>query len=45
GDDRPDGQALFNLLVFATFAESLWHTMLDAAAEYGVDIRYLEELA
>ncbi|MER8441226.1 sarcosine oxidase subunit gamma [Mesorhizobium sp. M1312] len=45
GDDRPDGQAVFNLLVFATFAESLWHTMLDAAAEYGVDIRHSEEFA
>lgn len=45
GDDRPDGQAVFNLLVFATFAESLWHTMLDAAAEYGVDISHSEELA
>ncbi|UVC14888.1 sarcosine oxidase subunit gamma [Mesorhizobium onobrychidis] len=44
GNDRPDGQAVFNLLVFATFAESLWHTMLDAAAEYGVDIRLSEEL-
>ncbi|TIT24756.1 MAG: sarcosine oxidase subunit gamma [Mesorhizobium sp.] len=44
GNDRPDGQAVFNLLVFATFAESLWHTMLDAAAEYGVDIRHSEEL-
>jgi heterotetrameric sarcosine oxidase gamma subunit len=37
--DLPDGQAAFNLLVFATFAQSLWHTMLDAAAEYGVDVR------
>ncbi|TGQ34216.1 sarcosine oxidase subunit gamma family protein [Mesorhizobium sp. M00.F.Ca.ET.216.01.1.1] len=45
GNDRPDGQAVFNLLVFATFAESLWHTMLDAAAEYGVDIRHSEEFA
>jgi sarcosine oxidase subunit gamma len=45
GNDRPDGQAVFNLLVFATFAESLWHTMLDAAAEYGVDIGHSEELA
>ncbi|MER8483934.1 sarcosine oxidase subunit gamma family protein [Mesorhizobium sp. M1322] len=44
GDDRLDGQAVFNLLVFATFAETLWHTMLDAAAEYGVDIGFLEEL-
>ena len=39
-----DGQAIFNLLVFATFAESLWHTILDAAAEYGVDVRLPEEL-
>jgi len=40
-----DGQATFNLLVFATFAESLWHTMLDSAAEYGVDVRAPEDLA
>ena len=33
------------LLVFATFAESLWHTMLDAAAEYGVNISHSEDLA
>ncbi|PZV35772.1 sarcosine oxidase subunit gamma [Mesorhizobium kowhaii] len=45
GGDRPDGQAVFNLLVFATFAESLWHTMLDAAAEYGVEIAHSEWLA
>ncbi|MER9583406.1 sarcosine oxidase subunit gamma family protein [Mesorhizobium sp. M0276] len=45
GGDRPDGQAVFNLLVFATFAESLWGTMLDAAAEYGVDVSHSEELA
>ena len=45
GGDRPDGQAVFNLLVFATFAESLWHTMFDAAAEYGVDIGHSEDLA
>ncbi|MER9299413.1 sarcosine oxidase subunit gamma [Mesorhizobium sp. M0621] len=44
GGDRPDGQAVFNLLVFATFAESLWGTMLDAAAEYGVDVSHSEEL-
>lgn len=41
--DRPDGQAVFNLLVFATFAESLWHTMLDAAAEYGVAVSHSEK--
>ncbi|CAN7397988.1 sarcosine oxidase subunit gamma [Mesorhizobium sp. LjNodule214] len=45
GADGPDGQAVFNVLVFATFAESLWHTMLDAAAEYGVAIRHSEMLA
>jgi heterotetrameric sarcosine oxidase gamma subunit len=45
GSDRPDGQAVFNLLVFATFAESLWNTMLDSAAEYGVDIEHSEDLA
>ena len=44
GKDR-NGQAVFNLLVFATFAESLWHTVLDSAAEYGVTISHSEELA
>ncbi|MBN9222339.1 MAG: sarcosine oxidase subunit gamma [Mesorhizobium sp.] len=44
GGDR-DGQAVFNVLVFATFAESLWHTMLDSAAEYGAAIGHSEELA
>jgi sarcosine oxidase subunit gamma len=43
--DLPGGQAVFNLLVFSTFAQSLWHTMLDAAAEYGVDVRRPEGLA
>lgn len=45
GADKPDGQAVFNVLVFATFAESLWHTMLDSAAEYGVEIGYSERVA
>ena len=44
GADRTDGQAVFSVLVFATFAESLWHTMLDSAAEYGVAIAHSEEL-
>lgn len=44
GKDRDDGQAVFNLLVFATFAESLWHTMLDSAAEYGAAVALAEEL-
>ncbi|WP_136621568.1 MULTISPECIES: sarcosine oxidase subunit gamma [Mesorhizobium] len=42
GGDR-DGLAVFNLLVFATFAESLWHMILDSAAEYGVDIGHSKE--
>ncbi|MCA0029902.1 sarcosine oxidase subunit gamma [Mesorhizobium sp. B263B2A] len=45
GADRADGLAVFNVLVFATFAESLWYTMLDSAAEYGVAIAHSEELA
>ena len=32
------GEATFYLLVFATFAASLWHTLLDSGAEYGVTI-------
>ncbi|MEI9428450.1 sarcosine oxidase subunit gamma [Mesorhizobium sp. Cs1299R1N3] len=45
GNDARDGQAVFNVLVFATFAESLWHTMLDSGAEYGVEIGHSEDLA
>ena len=45
GNDQADGQAVFNVLVFATFAESLWHTMLDSAAEYGVVVGHSEDLA
>ena len=33
-----DSEATFYLLVFATFAESLWHTLLDSGAEYGISI-------
>ncbi|WP_217573336.1 sarcosine oxidase subunit gamma [Mesorhizobium sp. GbtcB19] len=44
GTDR-NGQVVFNLLVFATFAQSLWHTILDSAAEYGVTIGHSEDLA
>ncbi|MER8571068.1 sarcosine oxidase subunit gamma [Mesorhizobium sp. M1409] len=43
GNDRADGVAVFRLLVFATFAESLWHAMLDSAAEYGVAVSHSEE--
>jgi sarcosine oxidase subunit gamma len=44
GDDS-DGQAVFDLLVFATFAQSLWHAILDAGAEFGIDIRHPVDLA
>ena len=37
GKDVGD-EATFYLLVFATFAESLWHTLLDSGAEYGIAI-------
>ena len=33
-----DGDAVFHLLVFSTFAESLLGTILDSAAEYGVEV-------
>lgn len=37
GEDDAGG-AVFHLLIFATFAESLWHTLLDSGAEYGIAI-------
>ena len=37
GADR-GGEATFHLLVFASFAESLWCTLLDSGAEYGITI-------
>lgn len=33
-----EGEAVFNLLVFASFAESLWKRLADSAAEFGLDI-------
>ncbi|WP_192247890.1 sarcosine oxidase subunit gamma [Mesorhizobium silamurunense] len=38
GADSSDGHAVFNMLVFTSFADSLWHTILDSAAEYGVQV-------
>ncbi len=37
GADAADGNPVYNLLVFTSFADSLWHTLADAAAEYGVE--------
>ena len=31
-----DGHAVFSMLVFTSFADSLWHTVLDSSLEYGV---------
>lgn len=31
-----DGQAVFNLLVFTSFADSLWHTIVESSLEYGL---------
>ena len=36
--DGTDSFPVFNLLVFSSFADSLWHTVLDSSAEYGVEI-------
>ena len=36
--EHANGEAVFYLLVFATFAESLWRTLLDSGAEYGISI-------
>lgn len=43
GADLDDGEAVFNLLLLATFSESLWRTMLDAAAEYGVEVAHPDD--
>lgn len=33
-----DGSPVFNVLVFTSFADSIWHTILDSSAEYGTEI-------
>jgi heterotetrameric sarcosine oxidase gamma subunit len=37
GPDAANGSPVYSLLVFTSFADSLWHTLADAAAEYGVE--------
>jgi sarcosine oxidase subunit gamma len=32
-----DGHPVYNMLVFTSFADSLWHTIVDASLEYGVE--------
>jgi heterotetrameric sarcosine oxidase gamma subunit len=38
GANAFDGSPVFNLLVFTSFADSIWHTILDSSAEYGTEI-------
>jgi methylglutamate dehydrogenase subunit D len=35
--NRADGQVVFNLLVFTSFADSLGHIIVDSSLEYGVE--------
>jgi methylglutamate dehydrogenase subunit D len=37
-ENSEDGSPVFNVLVFSSFADSIWHTIVDAAAEYGIEI-------
>jgi heterotetrameric sarcosine oxidase gamma subunit len=39
--DAADGSPVFSVLVFASFADSLWHTLVDSAAEYGIEVESL----
>ncbi|MBA3449466.1 MAG: sarcosine oxidase subunit gamma [Pseudaminobacter sp.] len=38
--DNSEGLPVFSVLVFSSFADSLWHTLVDSSAEYGVDISH-----
>lgn len=38
-DNDADGSPVYNLAVFSTFADSLWHTFIGAAHEYGVEVK------
>lgn len=37
-ENDADGSPVYILAVFATFADSLWHTFIDSAVEFGVDV-------
>jgi sarcosine oxidase subunit gamma len=43
--DAADGSPVFNVLVFSSFADSLWHTIVDSAAEYGIEVANPQGLA
>lgn len=32
-----DGHPVYNMLVFTSFSDSLWHTIVDSSLEYGVE--------
>ena len=36
--DAADGSPVYNILIFTSFADSIWHTILDSSAEYGVEV-------
>lgn len=36
--DAVDGSPVFKLLIFSSFANSLWDALVDAAAEYGIEV-------
>lgn len=35
--DAADGSPAYHIVMFTSFADSLWHTIVDAAAEHGVE--------
>ncbi len=39
GKDGADGSAVFNLLVFSSYAESLWHAIRELSLEYGLKVQ------
>jgi sarcosine oxidase subunit gamma len=40
GPDAGDGSPVYQLLVFSSFADSIWHLIAESAAEFGADVGY-----
>jgi sarcosine oxidase subunit gamma len=40
GQNADDGSPVYHLLVFTSFADSIWHLITESAAEYGADLGY-----
>jgi sarcosine oxidase subunit gamma len=38
------GEAVYNILVFTSFSDSLWHTIADASLEYGLDAGHISAI-